>query len=724
MNEIKARVRPELILTAHHNDHERYWIVEDPVALKYFRLRDEECFVLRSLVGGITLVDLKNRFNESFHPLKIGLSQLNRFLFHLHDLGLVVSDTCGQGDILARRNRSHWRKRMISTWANPLAIRLPGIAAAPWIDRLYPATKVLFSRPAILVWIVLVIAATALVATNFGAFQTRLPSFSDFFTPTTAIWFAVALILSKGLHELGHALVSKHLGGGCREIGVMFLAFVPTLYCDVSDVWRLTNRWHRILISMAGIFTELVLASIVTFIWWFSEPGELQTLSLHILFLCSVSTFLFNINPLVRCDGYYVLSDLAETPNLWQLSRAQWKRVVHSWFTGQSMAASPPIPPKQVIALMVYAAASTIYCWALILGILWMMFHILEPRGLALIAWGLSGIVATGYFGPSLYAVAKMIFSPVRRQNLRISRVATGMIVTAIMFVGLFLIPLPSRVAAPLAIELRDARPIFAPVTGTLTYAVTDQTKVFAGERLAELASNEVELKLVEALGDVTGYQKRLANLEKIRLTDPSVSPLIPGEQQTLADSLERLNLWQQDRDRLVLRAPIDGVVFAPTAVANENPQRAELAQWTGTPLESQNLGAMIQVGQLICMVGNPQQVRATVFISQSDVAAVRRGQKTVMRIDQLPTRLFRGSVVDVSKADTQEIPAGLMQPLGLQNQSSQTRSEIYYQATIHFDAQDTVVLQGMTGRAKIATDPRTIADRISHFFSKHFSLH
>jgi hypothetical protein len=188
-------------------------------------------------------------------------------------------------------------------------------------------------------------------------------------------------------------------------------------------------------------------------------------------------------------------------------------------------------------------------------------------------------------------------------------------------------------------------------------------------------------------------------------------------------DSQQRLELWQQDRERLVLRAPIDGTVFAPPTIVHDPSMRLALTPWNGTPLDAENIGATIRVGQMICWIGDPNLVRATVYISQSDVASVRRGQQVVLRIDQLPDRLFRGDVVDLSIAETQEVPVGLANRLGMPQRSSQKPTEILYQATIHFDLQDAVVLQGMTGYAKISTDPRTAAYRIAQFFSKHFTL-
>jgi putative peptide zinc metalloprotease protein len=724
MNKITVRIRPELILTAQHTNRGRYWLVEDPVALKYFHLRDEECFVLRSLVDGITLTDLKRQFNEHFHPLKIGLRQLNRFLFHLHELGLVVSDIQGQGEVLARRNRTGRRKRIMASLANPLAIRLPGIAAAESIDRFYPAIKILLSKPAIAFWILLVSLASTLVVVNFGAFQNRLPTLSDFLSPTTAIWFAIALALTKALHELGHAFVSKHLGGNCREIGVILLAFVPTLYCDVSDAWRMPNRLHRILVSLAGIFTEMVLAAIVTIIWWFTKPGDLQTIALYILFFCSVSTFLFNINPLIRCDGYYVLSDLTNTPNLWQESRAQWRRAWKSWFSGQPMANPQQTPRSHVFPLMAYAAASTIYCWALIAGILWMTFRILEPAGLASLAWTLTAMVVIGYFGPSFFAAAKMASSPVRRREYRVNKLATAATVAVCLGAMFFFLPLTNHISAPFVIELADSRPIFAPVSGTLKYAIPDQSTVTAGDRLIELESDQIDLRIAETSGEVAQHQQRLASLQKMLLSDPSVAPLIPGEQQALVDATDRLNLWQQDRDRLVFHAPIDGTLFSPPPLASGQTGQTELTQWAGSPLEPVNLGAMIQVGQLIGLVGAPGQFRASVLIDQTDVAGVRRGQAVTMRISHLPSRTFGGTIVDISKTNAKDIPDDLLFALGLQSANPDQKSEVYYQATIRFDAEEVAILQGMTGHVKIRIDRITIAGRVSRFLAKHFTIY
>ena len=273
----------------------------------------------------------------------------------------------------------------------------------------------MFSPAAAVVWLLLVISAGLLLAVELGTVQSRLPDFSAFFNVRAAWWFAVALIGTKALHELGHALMCRHFGASCREFGVMVLLFMPTFYCDVSDAWRLPSKWQRILVSAAGMLVELVVAAVATWLWWLSEPGSLNAICLRIMFLCSVSTLLFNANPLLRYDGYYMLSDWLEIPNLWQESRVLWRQWAWSWLTKTEWQPDPTIPRRLYPALMLYAALSAIYSLLLLGAMMWFCWRVLEPQGLGTLAIGLM-----------LFTVSGMVVGPVYRAVSRWSRPTRG----------------------------------------------------------------------------------------------------------------------------------------------------------------------------------------------------------------------------------------------------------------------------------------------------------
>src|SRR5207247_2206343 len=160
-------------------------------------------------------------------------------------------------------------------------------------------------------------AAILLVTTHFETFRDKLPSYHEFFSFSTVFYLWISLGVVKVIHEFGHGLSCKKFGGEVHEMGLLFLVFSPCMYCNVSDSWMIPSKWKRIVISSAGIYVELLIAALATFVWW-NTPNQpfVNNLSLSLMIVCSVSTVVFNANPLMRYDGYYVLADWIEIPNL------------------------------------------------------------------------------------------------------------------------------------------------------------------------------------------------------------------------------------------------------------------------------------------------------------------------------------------------------------------------------------------------------------------------
>src|SRR5262249_10525062 len=158
-----------------------------------------------------------------------------------------------------------------------------------------------------------VLLALLLAITHFSQLCARLPGASHFFSLATIthLWIAVAVV--KVLHELGHGLSCKAFGGEVHEMGFMLLCLAPCLYCDVSDSWTISGKWRRMFVGFAGMYVELLIAATATFLWWFTADSMLiNRLCLSLMIVCSVNTLMLNGNPLLRYDGYYVLSDWLE----------------------------------------------------------------------------------------------------------------------------------------------------------------------------------------------------------------------------------------------------------------------------------------------------------------------------------------------------------------------------------------------------------------------------
>src|SRR4029079_11133257 len=154
---------------------------------------------------------------------------------------------------------------------------------------------------------------------------------------------------------------------------------------NVSDSWMLPNKWHRAFIGAAGMYVELVIASTCTFFWWFTEPGLLNNLCLSTMCVCSVSTVMFNANPLLRYDGYYILSDVTEIPNLRQKATSILARKLNK--TGQALEEpeDPFLPQRNQIFFALYSIASAVYRWIVLFSILWFLYNVLAPYGLKVV---------------------------------------------------------------------------------------------------------------------------------------------------------------------------------------------------------------------------------------------------------------------------------------------------------------------------------------------------
>ncbi|MDP7018416.1 MAG: hemolysin D, partial [Pirellulaceae bacterium] len=358
---ISLRMRPDLRARRQRYHGRSYWVVKEPVGLNYFRFHEEEYAILCMLDGVSSMEDIKERFEREFTPQKITFADLQQFIGMLHRSGLVISESAGQGQHLKKRRDERKRKEVFGKFANVFAVRFRGIDPERLLNFLITYTRWMFHPFAAMFFVSMGLVALTLIAVEFEMFRSRLPTFHEFFGLRNWIYLGITLGAVKVLHEFGHGLSCKYFGGECHEMGFMFLVFTPCLYCNVSDSWMLPNKWHRVVIAAAGMYVEMILASLATFIWWFTEPGLLNHICLSVMFICSVSTLLFNGNPLLRFDGYYILMDISEIPNLRQKSTDLLKRFMTNFCLGIEQPDNPFLPQENRFFFGLYTIAAVIY---------------------------------------------------------------------------------------------------------------------------------------------------------------------------------------------------------------------------------------------------------------------------------------------------------------------------------------------------------------------------
>jgi len=311
------RLRPELEVSEQVYDGQPYWVIKDPVSLRYYRFSREEYFILDQLRKGVTLEELKEAHREEFQDDSLRADEIGGFLGSLMSRNLVLLPQPNRDELLYLGSRRRRRLKWISQLSSFMFFKIPLYDPDRLFNRLMPRIRFIWSRPFLLFFLLLLIYSFSILIRQWGDCTSMF--FASFFTMRNIPLFFFILYVIKGLHEFGHGLTCKNYGGEVHEMGFLFLVFTPFLYCNVSDSWTFPDKRRRMLVTAGGILTELFFACLATIIWYYSDSGSFfHSLMFNVMMACSISTILFNANPLLRYDGYYLMMDLIEVPNLRQ----------------------------------------------------------------------------------------------------------------------------------------------------------------------------------------------------------------------------------------------------------------------------------------------------------------------------------------------------------------------------------------------------------------------
>lgn len=741
--QLPIRVRPDLEAKRQRYQGRQYWVVKDPVALQYFRFEEEEFAILQMLDGESSLEDISEQFERDFPPQTIRVEELQNFIGMLHKSNLVIADTGGQGVQLKKRRDERQKKERMAMATNVLSLRFKGFDPEWLLNAIYPWTSWFFTTTALLACIALCMSAATLVLVNFDVFQSKLPSFQTFFSDrTVGMWLLMGVVLgcTKILHEFGHGLSCKHFGGECHEMGVMFLVLTPCLYCNVSDSWMLPNRWHRAAIGAAGMYVEVVLASICTFIWWFTEPGLLNYTCLNIMFVSSVSTVMFNANPLLRYDGYYILSDLMEIPNLRQKASKILSSKLGKWCLGLEEVEDPFLPKKNQVLFAIFTVASAVYRWVVMLSILYFLNQVLEPYGLQILGQIIGLSAVWGLVGQPLWKLYKYFAVPGRLHKVKRLRMLASFAIAGAVLAAVLTVPLPTAVFCPVEIKALEAATVYVEAPGVLEEIFVEPgQQVSQGDKLARLSNIDNEVAIVRLEGQIREYESQIEDLDQLTFTLDGADAQRAQVAELLAAAEEQLVQQQKDADRLLLKAPQAGTVIPPTYHESPTPDESVLPSWEGSPLDERNLGATLEPATRFCQIGDPQRLYASLAIEQTDEAFVKVGQRVEVLLNQTAETIYVGKIRNRSTEEMKTTPPRLSSlsggPLPTQPDANGQPRPL----TPHFEAEVTLEASqlmseearaahdllrvGLTGTAKIHIAPRTLGQRLWTYLSRTFNF-
>ena len=448
---LKPRLKDGLEAQAQSHAGKTWYVLGDSLNGKHYRFSPAAQRVLEMMDGSQTLAAIGARFAGAGEAAAAHHEQLLHLLARLHAAGLLDWVLTPQlRDLFDRLSGQPADQAPPRRPFNPLAIRLPLADPDAWLERLLPWVRPLFSPLWLVAWCLLVgwglVQAGMNLAALGGELGDRLLTASNLLL----LWLSYPLV--KLLHELGHAFAVKVRGGEVHEMGIMLLALVPVPYVDASAASGFPERRWRLLVGAAGMMVDLAVAGVALAIWLSAAPESwLHALCYNVILIAGVSTLLFNLNPLMRYDGYYLLTDLIGMPNLSTRSSRYLLYLLQRHAFGLKTAQSPAASPYEARWLLFYGVAAFLYRLLIFAVILWLVADKYFLLGVVVAVWG-----AWMMFGAPLLRGMRALWRGPELASVRVRAVtvSTGSLVLTGLL--MFAMPVPSWTQAEAVVWLPE----------------------------------------------------------------------------------------------------------------------------------------------------------------------------------------------------------------------------------------------------------------------------
>jgi putative peptide zinc metalloprotease protein len=713
---VRVRLRPNLSFVAQQEAGETCYILHDPVSLKNFRVTPKQRFVVEQMDGTQTLNAIRKSYEQRFRPDRLSLEELESFAAQLLEGGLAQNESPHAGRLLFARAEKQRHRVRRDRLLNFLYIRVPLFNPERLLSGLLTWLGFLFTPAFAVAGVVLLLTALGLLASHWADFIARLPAARELLSLQSIVYVWIALGLVKIVHELGHGLTCKALGGKVPEMGVLLLFFFPCLYCDVSDCWRIPSKWKRIAISAAGIYVELLIAAMATFGWWLSDPGSvLHNLFLALMVVCSVNTVLVNANPLMRFDGYYILSDWLGVPNLAEQSSRVVRTACLRWLGVQTP--SDATAPRRRVVLAGYALVSYVYRWVAAGSCFYLLYTTLQPYKLGALGY----VVAIAGIAIMCALPLQRLLATIHRQGrlpeMKPARVMLAGGVLVVLALGVWLVPLPQNVCgtALVQIEPDELQRLVVPQAGGFLkeLPVHDGQRVREGQVIAVLDNPPLALKqrVNEADQALRLQQKSayLAELTDAGAPDPLTAAGLQQVEAELQALLREQAILREQLERLTLRAPLDGVVTG-----------------LGTP---EAKGKWLEPGSDFCHVANDGALRATLLIGPADHELIAPASRAWLHVHGSGLRSTAGLVHEIAQVEAKSIPAPLSSRAGGDIATRQDAAsgndqpyQPHYLVAVRLPRADRSTHPGALGRVRIEAAPQTLGWHFARWLGTTFN--
>jgi len=627
------RLRSTLQTHRQHFRGQMWHVVQDPSNNQFFRLNEAAYRFVALLDGRRTVAEAWRIASDALGDAAPTQGEAIQLLGQLYASNLLMGEVPPDAAGLFRRYAKRVTREVQGVLTNLLFIRIPLLDPDRFLDRTLPIFGAVFSWWGLVLWLGLVATGVYFIADRTGELVSRA---SNLLAPERLPLLYAGFVLVKIFHEFGHAFACKKFGkaggsgGEVHVMGVMFLVFTPLPYVDASSAWALRNKWRRVVVGAAGMLVELGVAAVAAVVWSQTGEGTLHAVCYNVMFIASVSSLLFNGNPLLRYDGYYILSDLVEIPNLAQRGKEYLYYLVRKYVFGVRHARDPAHTRGEKAWLLGYTLASTAYRVFISAAILLFVADFLPFVGAllaaaAVIAWVL---VPLAKFVHYLLAGGELA-------RTRTRAVLTTAAFAAALVVGLGMVPVPDRVYVEGVVEPDEVRIAAAGADGFLReYQASGYAVEPDGEPVARLANPSLEARRAELAAQREEWEaRRGAALRE----EPAAVQIIDEQIQALAEKIARVDAQRAD---LAVRAPLAGT-------------------WVSPEIDRLR-GAYVERGQAIGLVATLDRLKIRA-VAEQDVAGRLKDEarpQVTMRVASRPDLQVPGRIETFLPAGRRQLPS------------------------------------------------------------------
>jgi putative peptide zinc metalloprotease protein len=624
---LKPTLRADLKLVRHRYRGERWYVLRDPASGRSHRYTAGARLILNGMDGQTPVAELWAAAQRRLGERAPTQDELIQLLGQLHAADLMQCDVPPDAGELFQRGQEHARTKARQTYGNPMAIKVPLLDPDRFLDRLVPTVRPVWNRWGFAAWLLLVLAGLLAAFANRAELTENVAD--RVLAAHNLLLLLVVFPLLKALHELGHGIAVKMGGGEVHEMGAMMLVFLPVPYVDASASSAMRSKYERAVVGAAGMMVELALASLAMGVWLLVEPGFVRALAFNVMLVAGISTIVFNANPLLRYDGYFILADLTETPNLAQRANRCVGYVLERFL----FRVERPEPPAASLGerswLLTYAVTSFAYRMLVSVAIIVFVASEYLVVGVVLGLWA-----AVTMLGVPLGRTLGQLFTGPRLAAVRVRAVGVSAAMAVLALALFTLVPLPLRTQTEGVLWLPEQALVRAggngfmaellaepgalvrqgdPLVASVNPALAAQRRVTAA-RVAELQAR-VDALFVESRAEAEVTREELAR-----------------EQAALAVLDARLA-------SLVTESPADGRFLVPRAVDQD--------------------GRFHRKGDLLGYVVDPMQPLVRVVVAQADADLVRGATRAVeLRRADRPGEVITGRVLRELPAGSSELPS------------------------------------------------------------------